>query len=198
MARETEEWPDAPGGSDGYFRMKDLQSGGEGAVIRVLSQALRYNLGWSGKKPVRVAEGHPVPTNVKWDTNTYTNEEQRPAFACALAVWSYDKSRVQVWEITQVSIYRQLKALAGNPRWGRLTEYDIEIAKQKNGDKIEYVVTPIPPAPLDEASMREWKMVNAAWAGLDALLKNGDPFEGTVMSSAPPQDHPAGDEDITF
>ena len=182
MARETEDWPDAPGGSEGYFRMKDVDD--KGATVRILSQALRYSLGWKDKKPVRYAEGEIPPKEAKWDINKFSGDEQRPAFACALAVWSYAKDRVQVWEITQPTIYRQLRDLAGKARWGKLTEYDIEVAKQKVGDKIEYKVTPVPHEPLAESAAREWKMLNATWAGLDALLTGGDPFEGSAAASA--------------
>ncbi|MEK7705164.1 MAG: hypothetical protein AAB426_09415, partial [Myxococcota bacterium] len=127
MARETwDDMPEAPAsGSEHYFRMKDLKDTKPGnfAVVRILSPFLRYSLGWKNKKPVRYAEGEAIP-DVQWD-NDMNGNPQAPRFAVATAVWDYAKGVVKVWEITQVSIYREIKELASDAAWGIPLEYDL-------------------------------------------------------------------------
>jgi len=102
----------------------------------------------------------------------------------ALVVYNYKASynsvkkeyigKVQILEITQKSIQKTMRALAGNPKWGNPRDYDLVVSK--TGQKLEtrYTVTPDPKAPLDPKIKKQYESMTI---NLEALFEGLDPFE---------------------
>jgi len=66
-----------------------------------------------------------------------------------MVVWNYKEKKIQTLEITQKTIMGGLYDYESNTEdWGDLKGYDIEIIKKKEGDKVSYTVSAVPPKPL--------------------------------------------------
>ena len=114
--------------------------------IRVLSDALAGYEWWEdtdagGRTPKRIPlDGHP-PVEFAEDVKKFL----------AFVVWNYEIERLQVLEITQSSIQKELKALEKDKEWKDLKTFDILIERtgvDKNTTK--YRVSPKPHSELSK------------------------------------------------
>lgn len=116
--------------------------------FRVLSDIVLGWEGWKDNKPFR-HEGQVCkikPEQVDLNQNGKPNIN----YFWAMVVWSYKEEKIQVLEITQKTIMTPLYELEQNEDWGDLKNYDIQITKKKEVDKVSYTVLGIPPKPLSE------------------------------------------------
>jgi hypothetical protein len=118
--------------------------------------------------------------------------EERPKEFFAMLVWNYKESRIQILELTQAGLKRELMALASDEEdWGDPRKYDISITKSGEGLETTYAMTPKPPKKrADEIN----EAVKNLKANLTALYDGGDPFED---APAPVQEE-AGEEEEPF
>lgn len=140
--------------------------------IRILSGAVAGYVWWTdsedgGRKPHRIPMDGKPPVEFAESLRRFI----------AFPIWNYELNRVQIWEITQNSIQKELKAYEADKDWGSLLEYDLEIERTGN-DKLNtrYRVSPKPKAPLD-------KDIESKIEGLpvmDALYDGSDPFTAAV------------------
>ena len=84
---------------------------------------------------------------------------------------------IQVLAGSQMSVPRQIKALAESDEWGNGGDYDVTIESvvAENGI-INYVVSPCKPTPMDAKTSAAYEAFKAEAVGLDALFHGGDPF----------------------
>lgn len=137
--------------------------------LRVLGNAISGLVYWEdtadgGRRPTRVKEGQPVPVEHAEDIRKFL----------AMPVWNYTEGKVQIWEVTQSSIQKELKAYDKDSDWGSLTDYDLEI--ERTGlDKMttKYRVTA---KPKSELSKDIKKAIEDGLPVLEALYVNADPF----------------------
>lgn len=126
--------------------------------LRVLGEAITGWVYWldtkeGGRKPVRVLESEGV----------LVSEGSEAKKFLAFPVFNYTTGNIQVWEVTQKGIKRDLLAYEADPEWGDLKEYDIEI--ERTGTDLQstkYRTTAKPKQPISEALQ-------------EAILKNGLP-----------------------
>lgn len=114
--------------------------------FRVLSDVAIGWEGWKDKKPFR-HEGQICkikPDDVDLNQNGMPNIN----YFWAMVVWNYNESKIQVLELTQKTIMGVLHDLESTDEWGDIKNYDIQITKEKKGDKTTYVTNGIPPKPL--------------------------------------------------
>jgi len=114
--------------------------------FRVLSDIIYGWEGWKDNKPFR-HEGEVckiTPDQVDLNQNGKPNIN----YFWAMVVWNYQTKQVQVLELTQKTIMTPLYDLEQNEDWGDLKNYDIQIKKEKVGDKTNYTTLGIPPKPL--------------------------------------------------
>ena len=99
-------------------------------------------------------------------------------FFIAVPVFNLENGKVQVLQITQKSILKELDAISQLEDYSNLLEWDFIISKKGSGLTTEYAVRP---APRKKGSQEH---VDAAWieakeAGFDLerLLTGGNPFK---------------------
>lgn len=139
--------------------------------FRFLSKPILGNGFW-----IVNAEGKKQPVRMRM-TETISVAEvpdgEIPKHFWAAAVWNYATSQVQILEITQKSVQKEITRLTKNPKWGAPTGYDLNVSKSGDGMKTEYAVTPDP----KEAVAPEITEAYAAKpVNLEALYDNADPF----------------------
>lgn len=163
MSRTT---PEVPSASWKYTKFEDKVA----VKLRVLWNPIVGRVDWDKRwdkpKPVRTKE-RQAPLNVG-------DEKNQPKQFWALAVYNYNDKKVQVWEITQITIMRAIETLAEDEDFGDPTLYDIKVTKKKVGDKTEYNVAGLAKSDLSEEAM---EIINTTPCNLDALYDWGDPFE---------------------
>ena len=95
----------------------------------------------------------------------------------AFPIWNYAEEKVQIMELAQSSLQKELKAYEKDTDWGDLTTYDLEIERTGN-DKMStrYRVSPKPKAPL----AKEIDKAIEALPNLDMLYSGEDPFSNDV------------------
>ena len=153
----------------------------EGAnTFRVLSSAIIGNEFWQynedGKAtPVRRRMDEPI-TGDELQVNPQTGEIDPPKHFWAFVVWNREAEKIQILEITQKGIQKDIKALTSSPKWGDPKEYDICVTRTGKGKQTEYSVMPEPKEKLDEGIIRLYKDMKI---DLEALFSNGDPFAST-------------------
>lgn len=77
-------------------------------------------------------------------------------------------------------IYNGIRSLYNNPKWGKVTQYDIDILKGKPGTNPLYSVQPNPKEELPASLKKEFMEFNES-INLDALTKPADPAEVRVL-----------------
>jgi len=138
--------------------------------LRVLGEAISGWVWWldtpeGGRKPARVQENETVPMS----------EGENAKKFLAFPVLNYQTGNVQVWEVTQKSIKRELMSLESDADWGDLGTYDIEI--ERTGTDLQttkYRVSPKPKQPLNEEIQAS--ILTNGLPELRALYLSQDPF----------------------
>ena len=130
-------------------------------------------LGWANND-----DGSRRPFRWRVDDVPPRNFDEKPKEFIAMLVWNYKESRIQVLELTQEGLKRELFTLAEDEEWGDPRKYDISITK--SGEKLEttYALTPKPHKKrADEIN----EAVKNLKVNLAALYSGGDPFEETAV-----------------
>ena len=152
---------EAPSNSNGYMKIQRGEN-----RIRILSAPI---LGWedwtNDKKPVRFRLEYKPLTSIHPD---------RPIrHFWAFIVWNYAVSAIQILQVTQAGIRRNLEDLSKNSEWGAPYHYDVKITREGEEMKTKYTVMPCPKKPVTS------DIINAFYAtpiNLEALYESKDPF----------------------
>ncbi len=168
--------PKATGGGD-YFRLKDLKDmPGKSCDIRIMCPFITGYEGWTeDNRPVRSEHADGFDANTRWRVEN--GKEQTPKPFWATVVLNRSTNRLQVWSFTQATIYRQLRDLLDNKKWGALNGYDVTITRKGDGTKTEYSVVPNPKEELGADVVGEWAALQEKWVGLPALYRNEHPMQ---------------------
>ena len=133
--------------------------------VRIISRPIAGWVEWVDKKPLRTTlDEQPEKTD----------DDNPPKKFLAMAVIDQTDGLVKIWEITQQSVIKAIKALAANPDWGNPFSYDININKTGEDLKTKYTVTPSPKKPLSKDAI---KAANEKPCNLLALYEGEDPWE---------------------
>lgn len=133
--------------------------------LRIISKPITGWVEWIDKKPTR----YPINEEPEGE-----DDENPPKKFLAVVVIDHSDDEVKILELTQQSVIKAIKALAGNPDWGNPFSYDLNIKKSGEGLKTKYAVTPSPKKPLAK------ELVKAAMSkpcNLDALYEGTDPWD---------------------
>lgn len=137
----------APTGDSQFMKLKDGDN-----KFRVLTPAVIGWEGWRNNKPFRVpfVIGQDCP--IKDDEVDFDQTYGKPKINhfWAFTIWNYGEKKVQVLEITQKTIMRAIENYYIVEDWGDPRYYDLNIKRDKVGDKISYSVIPTPPKPLSK------------------------------------------------
>lgn len=161
---KVEDTPFLPQGystaSNGYMKLKEGDN-----KIRVLSSAIVGYENWHDKKPHRWRINGKPPADIQF--------EDKNKLFWAFIVFNYEQGAVQILEITQAQIRKQLESLVNDKDWGNPKEYDISIKRSGTGMDTSYSVLPKSHSKLTKEIQ---EAVDGAEINLEALFDGGDPF----------------------
>lgn len=153
---------DAVSGGDAlYFKPQQGDN-----KVRIISYPSIGWLEWVDKKPVR--------TQIDDEPEGEDEDNKPKKFFTVVIIDREDNDRVKIWEITQQSIIKAIKALTGNDDWGKPFAYDLAIDKEGEDLKTKYTVTPCPKKQLDKSIIREAMDKPCC---LDKLFDGENPWE---------------------
>jgi hypothetical protein len=145
----------------------------EGTIIQGI-------LGWANND-----DGSRRPFRWRVDDVPPRNFEEEPKEFIAMLVWNYQESRIQILEITQAGLKRELKNLSKDEEWGDARRYDITITRSGKGLETTYAMTPKPPKKRSDEINQALKTLKV---NLEALYDGEDPFEGNEPAPQPVQE----------
>lgn len=142
--------------------------------FRILSKPIVGWIDWKDKKPMRFAmNAKPVPVDPTKPVKHFW----------AFVVWNVKDKKIQILEITQVSIQTSISNLSKDADWGNPFAYDIKVTKTGSGMETEYAVTPCPKSELPDEGKKAFL---AQKVDLNKLWTNDDPFVGQASAQTPP------------
>lgn len=166
---------DVPSSSGNYMKLEKGTN-----KFRILGDIL---LGW--KWWTETEDGKSSPVRIPYDQSPPVSAAESVKHFWAFPVWNYAANKLQVLEITQKGIQRDLRALDRNPKWGEYEGYDITVEKKGEDLATTYSVVPEPPSAL-ESEIK--KAVSEAKINLEALFDNDDPFADSEVATEEVED----------
>lgn len=120
-------------------------------------------------------ENHPVRSREEFESMpSDIKKGERIVHFWAFVVYNYETKRVQIMEISQKSIMKDMKAYIDNPDWGSPKKYDITInRKGTSKNDTEYTVMPSPHKEVDPEIVELYKSTEV---DLNKLFTGDDPF----------------------
>jgi hypothetical protein len=154
-------------GSGNYFKPDTGDS-----KVRIITKPI---IGWLAWNENEEGDKEPARTQIDDEPNKADYEkDNQPKKFMAVVVIDHEDGEVKIWEITQQSIIKAIKALTANPDWGMPFSYDININKKGEKLKTKYVVTPSPKKALSKDLI---KAAQEKPCALDSLYENEDPWD---------------------
>ena len=162
-----------------YFKVSAIGSAYHNpSKIRILGAFIDDSMieGWrafnTSGMPIRRKNKDEIDLN-ELGKNSF-GQDEKPIKFWAFPVFVYDESNVQICEIHQVGLMRELERLGKDRNWGDPRLYDISIMKTGSGNRTAYQVTPSQQQfPQDQIANVE-KAINNI--DLQKLFVNEDPF----------------------
>ena len=152
----------------------------DGITFRVLSSAITGQEYWKTvtndqgeetRKPIRVGATDNVPV-AELETNRW-GKLDLPKYFWAFVVWNVSANKIQIMNITQKTIRRQIKALLRNKKWGDPHGYDLTLTKSGEGRDTEYTIQPNPKEKVDPEVVKMYEDMNI---DLENWRNGEDPF----------------------
>ena len=179
----------AVSGGGAYLSPSKIAAGSSVRFALLSDEPLEFYEVWAegpdGKsKPFRFAS-EPSPDDLTLAFGDFTRRMNRDGtgpepikFALALPVYVFDHAQVQILQLGQKSIIRELDAISQMPDYDDLTAIDFILGKEGSGLSTEYKVTPVPRKKgADKDITAAWEESRAAGFDIGRLLSGGDPFK---------------------
>lgn len=163
-----------------------------GVTFRVLSNSIVGQEYWitinneqgeSTRKPVRIGATETVAVS-ELEENRW-GKLDIPKYFWAFVIWNVDAKKVQIMNITQKSIRRQIKALLKNEKWGDPHDYDLTLSKTGEGRETEYTIQPNPKEKIDPGIVQMYKDMDI---DMEDWRKGEDPFSQEVTQKVTSED----------
>jgi hypothetical protein len=180
---------DAVKGGGAYLSPSKIAAGSSIRFALLSDEPLEFYEVWAegpdGKaKPFRFAS-EPSPDDLTLAFGEFTRRMNRDGtgfepikFALALPVYVFDAAQVQILQLGQKSIIRELDNISQMPDYDDLTAIDFSLGKEGSGLNTEYKVTPLPRKKgADKEIAAAWEESRAAGFDISRLLSGGDPFK---------------------
>jgi hypothetical protein len=176
---------DGGSSSQKYLRLnklaKDPKTGIKSVRVRVLLGFINGSEAWTEdskvyRKPTEAEVLEALAADGKVLRVEKDRKNPKQFFGCVITNIT-DDVPIQVLAGPQMSVPRQIKALAENPEWGNGGDYDIiiESTVDTNG-VVKYTVSPCKPTKLPAKVVEAFAKFQDTAVGLDALFHNADPF----------------------
>ena len=179
----------AVSGGGAYLSPSKIAAGSSVRFALLSDEPLEFYEVWAegpdGKsKPFRCAS-EPRPDDLSLAFGDFTRRMNRDGtgvepikFALALPVYNFEAAQVQILQLGQKSIIRELDAISQMPDYDDLTAIDFILGKEGAGLNTEYKITPVPRKKgADKDITAAWEDSRAAGFDISRLLEGGDPFK---------------------
>ena len=179
----------AVSGGGAYLSPSKIAAGSSVRFALLSDEPLEFYEVWAegpdGKaKPFRFAS-EPSPDDLPLAFGDYPRRMNRDGtgpepikFALALPVYNFEAAQVQILQLGQKSIIRELDNISQMPDYDDLTAIDFILGKEGAGLNTEYKVTPVPRKKgADKDITAAWEDSRAAGFDISRLLEGGDPFK---------------------
>jgi hypothetical protein len=176
-------------GGGAYLSPSKIASGTSVRFALLSDEPLEFYEAWAegpdGKaKPFRFAS-EPSPDDMAIAFGDYTRRMNREGnapeptkFAIALPIYNFQSAQVQILQLSQKSVIRELDAISQLPDYDDLTAIDFILGKEGAGLNTEYKITPLPRKKGSDAEIiAAWEETRAAGFDISRLLEGGDPFK---------------------
>tara|TARA_R100000781_G_C4068208_1_gene123531 strand:+ start:424 stop:1008 length:585 start_codon:yes stop_codon:yes gene_type:complete len=180
----------APGAGGGYLNPSKIQSGSSARFALLDDNPLEFYEVWGdatdgGVKPFRFSDD-PTPDDIEAELGSdYTRRLNRDGtapeavkFAIAVPVYNHDTNKIQILQLSQKSIIRELDSISQMEDYSNLLEWDFVLGKEGNGLNTEYSLRAVPRKKNTEPAIQEaWKEVQAGGFDISRLLSGTNPFK---------------------
>ena len=179
------------GGGGGYLNPSKIPAGGSARFHIVSDEPLPYFECWgeavdgSGVKPFRFCED-PSPADIEAEMGlSYQRRPNRDGTghepvkaAMAFFIFSYETSSIQVLQLTQKGIIRELDQLTQMEEYQSLEDYDFILSKEGSGITTEYALRIVPLKKGGKAEVHAAAQeLEKAGGDIKRLLDGGNPFK---------------------
>jgi hypothetical protein len=172
----------------GYLSLSKLPDGGSVRFALLSDDPLEFYESWGtadgASKPFRF-NFEPTYEDVVAEMGEFEPREGRGGpgtadvkFAIAVPVYNYESGKVQVLQITQKSVLKELDQISQMEDYENLLEWDFTVSKKGSGLLTEYTLRPVP------RKKGSQEHIDAAWLeakseGFDItrLLTGANPFK---------------------
>lgn len=150
----------APASAGNYMKIQDGEN-----KIRILSKPVLGWEDWVDEKPIRYRfESKPAKSH----------DPKKPIrHFWAFIVWNYNEEKIQILQVSQATIRKNIEVLCKDSDWGDPYFYDIKIIRTGASTDTEYQVNPLP---HKQANATIVKAFNEKKCYLEALFEGADPF----------------------
>jgi hypothetical protein len=179
----------AVAGGGSYLNPSKIAAGSSVRFCLLSEEPLEFYELWGegpdGKaKPFRF-DSEPGPDDITLALGDYTRRVNREGtgvepmkFALALPVYNYETARVEVLQLSQKSLIRELDAVSQMEDYSDILAIDFLLGKEGSGLNTEYKLTPVPRKKgADKDITAAWSDVRADGFDIDRLLIGADPFK---------------------
>jgi hypothetical protein len=179
----------AVAGGGAYLNPSKIAAGSSVRFCLESDEPLEFYEAWAegpdGKaKPFRF-ESEPSPDDLALAFGDFTRRMNREGtgyepikFALALAVYVFDADQIQILQLSQKSLIRELDQISQMPDYEDILGIDFILGKEGSGLSTEYKLTPVPRKKgADKAIASAWEETRAAGFDLSRLLDGADPFK---------------------
>tara|TARA_Y100000593_G_scaffold51643_1_gene96994 strand:- start:2475 stop:3059 length:585 start_codon:yes stop_codon:yes gene_type:complete len=180
----------AAGSGGGYLNPSKIQSGTSVRFALLEETPLEFFEVWGeaqdgSVKPFRFTD-EPTPEDIETEFGAdYDRRLNRdgtapePAkFAIAVPVYNHDAGSVQVLQISQKSINRELDSISQMEDYANLLEWDFVLGKEGNGLNTEYSLRAVPRKKGSNDVLQEaWEEAQSGGFDIGRLLTGGNPFK---------------------
>ena len=179
---------EASGG--GYLNPSKIQSGSQVRFRLLVKEPLCFWEVWGedmaggGVKPFRFAE-EPAPEDIDVELGDYTRRPGRDGkglepvkFAIAIPVWNYDTAKIEILQLSQKGLIRELDQISQQEDFADILATDFTLGREGAGLSTEYSLRPCPQRTKETATITD-ALQDAIKSGFDItrLLDGGNPFK---------------------
>jgi hypothetical protein len=176
------------GSGGGYLALSKLPDGGSVRFAMLSDEPLEFYECWGtcdgASKPFRF-DYEPTPEDIASEMGDFEPREGRGGpgtvdikFAIAVPVYNFDSGKIQVLQITQKSILKEMDSISQMEDYAELLAWDFNISKKGSGLTTEYTVRPVPRKKgAQEHIDAAWLEATSEGFDISRLLTGANPFK---------------------
>lgn len=179
----------AVAGGGAYLNPGKIAAGSAVRFCLLSEEPLEFYECWGegsdGKaKPFRF-DGEPSPDDIALAMGDFKRRMNREGtgfeavkFCLAIPCYNFEAAQVQVLQLSQKSIIRELDAVSQMEDYSDILAIDFLLGKEGSGLNTEYKLTPVPRKKgADKAIAEAWEETRSAGFDISRLLDGADPFK---------------------